>query len=151
MAPLPILTYLSFLSFFLSHISKIYQFCWSFQIMNILCSWFSLLFFILSFIYIYKDILKPLTVWITTNCGKFLKRWQYQTILPVSWGTCMWVKKQQLELDIEQLTGSKFGKEYDKAVYCHPAYLTYMHSISCEMPTKLEPRLLGISHDILCM
>jgi len=55
----------------------------------------------------------------------------------------MWVKKQQLELDIEQLTGSKFGKEYDKAVYCHPAYLTYMHSISCEMPTELEPRLLG--------
>ena len=55
----------------------------------------------------------------------------------------MWVKKQQLELDIEQLTGSKFGKEYDKAVYCHPAYLTYMHSISCETPTELEPRFLG--------
>ena len=40
---------------------------------------------------------------------------------------------QQLELDMEQLTGSKLGKEYDKAVYCHPAYLTYMQSISCEM------------------
>ena len=55
----------------------------------------------------------------------------------------MWVKKQQLELGIEQPTGSKFVKEYDKAIYCHPAYLTYMHSISCEMPTELESRLLG--------
>ena len=54
-------------------------------------------------------------VWITTNCGKLLKRWEYQTTLPVSWETCMQVKKQQLDLDIE-LTGSKLGKEYDKAV-----------------------------------
>jgi len=46
----------------------------------------------------------------------------------------MQVKKQQLELDMEQQTGSKLGKEYVKAVYCCPAYLTYMHSISCEMP-----------------
>ena len=45
----------------------------------------------------------------------------------------MWVKKQQLELDMEQLIGSKLGKEYDKAVYCHPAYLVYMQSTSCEM------------------
>ena len=45
---------------------------------------------------------KPLTVWITTNYGKFLKRWEYQTALPVSWETCMRVKKQQLELDMEQ-------------------------------------------------
>ena len=45
--------------------------------------------------------LKPLTVWITTNCGKFFKRWEYQTTLPVSWETCMQVKKQQLELDME--------------------------------------------------
>ena len=44
--------------------------------------------------------LKPLTVWITTNCGKFL-RWEYQTTLSVSWETCMWVKKQQLEPDVE--------------------------------------------------
>ena len=43
-------------------------------------------------------------------------------------------KKQQLELDMEQQTGSKLGKEYFKAVYCHPAYLTYMQSISCKMP-----------------
>ena len=52
--------------------------------------------------------------------------WKYQTISPASWETCMQVKKQQLELDMEQLTGSKLRKEYDKAVYCHPAYLTYM-------------------------
>ena len=45
----------------------------------------------------------------------------------------MQVKKQQLELDMEQQTGFKLGKEYDKAVYCHPAHLTYMQSISCEM------------------
>ena len=42
----------------------------------------------------------------------------------VSWETCVWVKKQQSEPDMEQLIGSKLGKEYDKAVYCHPAYLT---------------------------
>ena len=46
------------------------------------------------------------------------------------WEICMQVKKQQLELDMEQQTGSKVGKEYIKAVYCHPAYLTYMQSIS---------------------
>ena len=46
--------------------------------------------------------LKPLTMWITTTCGKFLKRWEYQTILPVSCETCMQVKKQQLELDMGQ-------------------------------------------------
>ena len=67
---------------------------------------------------------KSLTVWITTNCGKFLKKWEYQTTLPASWEICMQVKKQQLELDMEQQTGSKSGKEYFKAVYCHPAYLT---------------------------
>ena len=78
--------------------------------------------------------LKPWTVWIITNGGEFLKRWEYQTTLPVSWETCMWVKNQQLELDMDQQTGSKLGKEYIKAVYCHPAYLTYMQSISCKMP-----------------
>ena len=59
----------------------------------------------------------------------------------------MQVKKQQLEPDMEQQTGSKLGKEYVKAVYCHPAYLTYMQSTSCEMPGwmkhKLESRLPG--------
>ena len=54
--------------------------------------------------------LNPLTVWITTNCGKFLMRWEYQTTLPGSWETCVQVKKQQLEPDMEQQTGSKLGK-----------------------------------------
>ena len=90
---------------------------------------------------------KPFTVWITTNCGKFLKRWEYQTTSPVFWEIYMQVKKQQLELGMEQQTGSKSGKEYVKAVYCHPAYLTYMQSTSCEMPGwvkhELELRLPG--------
>ena len=91
--------------------------------------------------------LKPLTVWITKNCGKFLKRSEYQTTLPASWKSRMQVKKQQLELDMEQWTGSKSGKEYVKAIYCHPAYFTYMQSISWKMSGwmnhKLESRLLG--------
>ena len=70
------------------------------------------------------------------------KRWEYQT----TWPAYMQVKKWQLELDMEQLIGSKSGKKYVKAVYCHPAYLTDMQSISCEMPDwmkhKLESRLL---------
>ena len=59
----------------------------------------------------------------------------------------MQVKKQKLQLDMEQWTGSKLGKDYVKAIYCHPAYLTYMQSTSCEMPGwmkhKLESRLQG--------
>ena len=59
----------------------------------------------------------------------------------------MQVKKQQLELDMEEQSGSKLGKNYVKAVYCHPAYLTYIQSTSCKMPDwmkhKLESRLLG--------
>ena len=59
----------------------------------------------------------------------------------------MWVKKQQLEPDMEQQTSSKLGKEYDKTVYCLPASLAYVQSTSCEMPGwmthKLESRLLG--------
>ena len=50
---------------------------------------------------------KPLTVWITINCGKFWERWEYQTNWPASWEICMQVRKQQLELDMEQQTGSK--------------------------------------------
>ena len=49
----------------------------------------------------------PLTAWITITCGKFFKRWEYQTTWPASWETCMQVRKQQLELDMEQQTGSK--------------------------------------------
>ena len=77
---------------------------------------------------------KPLTVWITINCKKFFKRWEYQTTLPASWEICTQVKKQQLGQDMEQQSGSKLGKEYVKAMYHHPAYLTYMQSTSCEMP-----------------
>ena len=90
---------------------------------------------------------KPLTVWLTINCGKFFKRWEYQTTLPASWEIRMQVKKQQLELDTEQQIGSKLGKEYVKAVYCHPAYLSCMQSTSWEMlgwkKHKLESRLPG--------
>ena len=64
-------------------------------------------------------------MWITENYGKFFKRWEYQATLPVSWEISMEVKKQQLELDMEQWIGSKLGKGYVNAVYCHPAYLTY--------------------------
>ena len=71
----------------------------------------------------------------------------YQNTWPASWEICMQVKKQQLELDMEQQTVSKLGKEYIKAVYYHPAYLTYIQSTSYEMPGwmnhKLESRLPG--------
>ena len=90
---------------------------------------------------------KPLTVWITTNCGKFFKSWEYQTTWCTSWEICMQVKKQQLELDREKETGLKLGKEYDKAVHCHPDCLTYMQSTSWEMldwmKHKLESSFLG--------
>ena len=78
---------------------------------------------------------------------KFWKSWEYQTTWPASWEICPQVKKQQLELDMKEQTGSKLGKEYIKAVYCHPAYLIYMQSTSCEMPGwmkhKLESRFPG--------
>ena len=91
--------------------------------------------------------LKPLTMWNTKNYGKFLMRWEYQITLPVFWETCMQVKKQQLEPDMEQQIGSKLVKEYIKAAYCHSAYFTSVQSTSCEMlgwmKHKLESRLLG--------
>ena len=90
---------------------------------------------------------KPLTVWITINCGKFFRRCEYQTTWLASWEICMQVKKQHFEQDVEQLTGSKLGKDCVKAVYYHPAYLTYMQSTSWEMldwkKHKLESRLPG--------
>ena len=70
----------------------------------------------------------------------------YHITLRVSWETCMQVRKQQLEPDMEQWTGSKLGKEYVKVVYCHPTYLTSVQSTSHEilswMKHKLESRLL---------
>ena len=58
----------------------------------------------------------------------------------------MQVKKQQLEPDMEQQTGSKLGKEYVKAVYCHPTYLIYMQSTSCEMPDWMKHKLKRLQH-----
>ena len=73
-----------------------------------------------------------MTVWITTTCGKFSKRWEYQTTWPAFWENYTQVKKQQLELDMKQWADFKLGKEYVKAVYCYPTYLTYMQITSCE-------------------
>ena len=98
------------------------------------------------YIYIYASLtmLKPLIVWISANCGKFLKRWKYQITWPASWETFMQVKKQHLEQDMKQQTGSKSGKEYIKGVYCHLVYLTCIQSTSLEMlgwmKHKLESR-----------
>ena len=91
---------------------------------------------------------KPLTVLITINCGKFFKRWEYQTTWPASWETYIQVRKHQLELDMEQWMVQNWEwSKYVKAVYCHPDYLTYMQSISHEMPGwmkhNLESRLPG--------
>ena len=86
---------------------------------------------------------QSLWLWITRSCGKFFKRWECQTTLPAIWETCMQVTKQQGEPDMEQQTGSKLGKDYVKAVYCHPAYLSYMQSKSCEISgwMKHKPEL----------
>ena len=72
---------------------------------------------------------------------KSLKKWEYQTTLLVSWDTCIWFKKQHLELVMEQLTGSRLGKEYNKTVYCPPVYLMYTQSTSCEMPGWMNHKL----------
>ena len=61
-------------------------------------------------------------------------RWENKTTLPTCWEIYMQDKKQQLELDMEKCSGSKLGKKYVKAIYCHPAYLTYMQSTSCGVP-----------------
>ena len=85
-----------------------------------------------------------LTIWIITNSGKLLKRWEYQTILPVSWDIHIQVKKQQLETCMEQQLGSRLRKQYDRAICCHPVCLAYMLGASWEMPGwmsyKLESR-----------
>ena len=84
-------------------------------------------------------------MWITTN-WKILKEMGIPDHLTTD-QICMQVKKQQLELDGQQQTGSKWGKDYIKSAYCHPAYLTYMPSTSLETlglrKHKLESRLLG--------
>ena len=69
--------------------------------------------------------------------------------LPVSLETCIQVKKQQLGLDVEQWIGLKLGKEYVKTVCCHPAYLTYVQSISCEILDWMKHKLeLGLPGEI---
>ena len=90
---------------------------------------------------------KPLTVWITTNCGKSLKRWKFQTTWPASWEICRQVRKQQLDWTWNNRLVPNRKRLYIKVVYCHPAYLTYMQSTSSEMldwmKHNLESRLLG--------
>ena len=77
------------------------------------------------------------------NWEKFFKRWEYQTTWPASWDTCMQVKKQRLELDVEQQIGSNLEKKYAKTLCCHPAYLTSMQSTICEilMPGWMNHKL----------
>ena len=74
---------------------------------------------------------------------KILKEMGLPDHLTYPWEICMQVKKQQLELDMEQQTGSKSGKEYVKAVYCHTAYLAYMQSTSCKMPGWMKHKLVS--------
>ena len=74
------------------------------------------------------------------NYSKSLKKWECLTILSIYWETYMWDRKQQLELDMEQLIGSKLGKKYDKAEYCLPAYLTYMQNTSYERLDWRNPK-----------
>ena len=88
---------------------------------------------------------KPLTVWITTNCGKFFERWEdHLTCLPRN----LYAGQEATVKTRHGITyGSKLGKEYGKDVYCHPAYLSYIQITSCEMQDwmkhKLESRLQG--------
>ena len=72
---------------------------------------------------------------------KILKEMGIPDYLAFSQEICMQVKKQQLEMDMEQQTGSKLRKDYVKAAYCHPAYLTYMQSTACEMPGWMKHKL----------
>ena len=90
------------------------------------------------------DYTKCLTVWITTNCGKFFKRWEYQTTLPDSWEICIQVKKQQLELDMEQQTGSISGKENIKAVYCLSPCLFNLYAGYIMWNARLDKAQTGI-------
>ena len=81
--------------------------------------------------------LNLLTVWITSNCGKFFKRWEYQTTLPASWGICMQVRKQQLELDMAQQTGSKSGKGVHQGCILSP-FLFNLYAVYIMRNTGLE-------------
>ena len=87
--------------------------------------------------------LRLLIVWITENCGKFLKRWEYQTILPVSWETCIWVKKQQLELDMEKWICSKLGKKVQQSCILSP-WLFYLYAEYIMWKAWLDESQTGI-------
>ena len=89
---------------------------------------------------------KPLTVWITTNCGKFFKRWEYQITLSAPWEICMQIKKQQLELDIEKWTASKLGNEYIKTILSPCLFKLHAECLmwnAGQDELNLELRLLG--------
>ena len=90
---------------------------------------------------------KPLTVWFTTNCGKFLKSWEYQTTWPASWKNLYAGQEATVRTGHGTTDWFQIRKEYIKAVYCHPAYLTYIQSTSWETlgwrKHKLESRLPG--------
>ena len=85
--------------------------------------------------------LKPLTVWITTNYGKFFKRWEYKTTLPSSWKISMQVKKQQLEKWMWNTEWFQIGKGVSQGCICHPAYLTYMQHTSWKMPGWMKHKI----------
>ena len=101
--------------------------------------------------HLYTSVIENFSVFDCVDHNKLWKvlkeRWEYQTTLPASWEVCIQVKKQQLEMDMEQQTGSKLGNWVHQSVYCHPAYLAYVQSTAFEMPGwmehKLESRLLG--------
>ena len=89
---------------------------------------------------------KILTVWITTNCGKFLKRWEYHTTWPASWEICIQVEKQQLELNVEQWTGLKIGKGVRQDCILSSCLFNFYAEYIIQnawMKHKLESRFLG--------
>ena len=86
---------------------------------------------------------KTLTVWITTNCKKYLKRWEYQSTWPASWEICTQVKKQQLEPDMEQQTVSKLEKEYVKGCILSP-YLFNLYAEFIMQNARLDESQAGI-------
>ena len=97
---------------------------------------------------------KSLSVWITKNCVKFFKRWEYQTTWPASWKIYMQGQETTVRTGHGKTDWFQIRKEYVKAVYCHPAFLIYMQSTSWEMPDwmklKLEsrfPREISITSD----
>ena len=96
-----------------------------------------------------QSTLNPLTVWIT-KYWEILKEIGILDTLPVSWEPCMQVKKQQLEPDVEQWTGSKLGKEYIKAVYCHPAYSTSIHCVCVCVCTCVCSVMFNSLHPMDC-